>query len=234
MLTVHFVSQGEPVDRPDSQAKGVQTVYKEWNLSMKIATRRHLGFLLSIKLIFFLLFHSTAFAQVCEAPVATVTSVQGTVESQLAGTSQWRMAQLNDSHCPGDTIRVGEDSRADLTLANRSVLRLNANSEVTLGAIQNKRNFLIKLLNGAAHLFSRGPRALEVQTPSTVVGVRGTEFYLQVQATQTLVSVFEGEVLAANEAGELALKSGQPAVAELGKAPVLRTVARPRDAVQWV
>ena len=39
--------------------------------------------------------------------------------------------------------------------------------------------------------------------------------------------------MAANEAGSLTLTSGQSAVAEAGKAPVLRIVARPRDAVQW-
>jgi tetratricopeptide (TPR) repeat protein len=39
--------------------------------------------------------------------------------------------------------------------------------------------------------------------------------------------------VAANEAGSLTLTSGQSAVAEAGKAPVLRVVARPRDAVQW-
>ncbi len=125
------------------------------------------------------------------------------------------------------------DSRADLTLANRSVLRLNANSEMTLGAVEKKRTSLMSLLNGAAHFFSRGPRTLEVQTPATVVGVRGTEFFMRVQEGQTFVSVFEGNIVAQNEAGELTLSSGQSAVAERGKAPVLRVVARPRDAVQW-
>ena len=51
--------------------------------------------------------------------------------------------------------------------------------------------------------------------------------------TQAFLSIFEGTVLAANEAGSLTLTSGQSAVAEAGKAPVLRIVARPRDAVQW-
>ena len=40
-------------------------------------------------------------------------------------------------------------------------------------------------------------------------------------------------MVAANQAGSLTLTSGQSAVAEAGKAPVLRVVARPRDAVQW-
>jgi tetratricopeptide (TPR) repeat protein len=40
-------------------------------------------------------------------------------------------------------------------------------------------------------------------------------------------------VVAANQAGSLALSGGQSAIAEAGQAPVLRVVARPRDAVQW-
>ena len=40
-------------------------------------------------------------------------------------------------------------------------------------------------------------------------------------------------VLAQNDAGSLTLQSGQSAVAEAGKAPVLKVVARPRDAVRW-
>jgi tetratricopeptide (TPR) repeat protein len=45
--------------------------------------------------------------------------------------------------------------------------------------------------------------------------------------------VFEGTVVAQNQAGSLSLTDGQSAVAAAGKAPVLTVVARPRDAVQW-
>jgi tetratricopeptide (TPR) repeat protein len=56
---------------------------------------------------------------------------------------------------------------------------------------------------------------------------------IRVEAEQASLSIFEGIVVAVNEAGSLTLTSGQSAVAEAGKAPVLRIVARPRDAVQW-
>ena len=63
--------------------------------------------------------------------------------------------------------------------------------------------------------------------------MRGTEFYIRVEETRSLLSVFEGSVLAENAAGSLVLTSGQSALAEANMAPVLRVVARPRDAVQW-
>ena len=99
--------------------------------------------------------------------------------------------------------------------------------------VKEERTGLVNLLKGAAHFFSRGPRSLEVQTPFTVAGVRGTEFLVSVEVRQDLLSVFEGTVVAENQAGSLTLTGGQSAVAEAGKAPVLRIVARPRDAVQW-
>ncbi len=68
---------------------------------------------------------------------------------------------------------------------------------------------------------------------SSTQGVEGTEGLVQVEADRTLITIFEGRVLAANAAGSLPIASGQSAVAVQGQAPVLRTVVRPRDAVQW-
>jgi tetratricopeptide (TPR) repeat protein len=113
------------------------------------------------------------------------------------------------------------------------VLRLNANTTITIEGVKEERTSVVDLLKGAAHFFSSGPNSLEVRTPFTTAGVRGTEFLVSVEEDKALLSVFEGTVLAANEAGSLMLTGGQSAVAETGKAPVLRVVVRPRDAVQW-
>jgi tetratricopeptide (TPR) repeat protein len=169
----------------------------------------------------------------CEPAPARAVSVQGTVEAKRAADAQWQAVQLNDTFCPGDSIRVQAKSRADLALLNQSVLRLNANSTITVEAPKDQTTGVVGLLRGATHIFSRGPRSLEVNTPFTVAGVRGTEFFIELESDKALITVFEGTVLAQNPAGSLSLTSGQSAVAESGKAPVLRTVVRPRDAVQW-
>lgn len=178
-------------------------------------------------------FSHAALASSCEKWVAKVVSVQGAVEAQKAGGSSWQLVQLNDTYCAGDTLRVQEKSRADIALLNQSVLRLAANTTMTLEGVKDEQTSLVDLVKGAAHFFSRGPRSLEVSTPFTTAGVRGTEFFIRVEDKKTLVSVFEGTVVAANQAGSLTLTGGQSAVAEAGKAPALRIVARPRDAVQW-
>ena len=181
-----------------------------------------------------ILFSSLAWASgpACDPTAATAVSVQGVVQSRSAGAGAWQSVKLNDTFCPGDEIRVMGNSRASLALANESVLRLNANSSIVVQKFEEKTSF-IDVFKGAAHLFARKPNKLEVNTPYVVAGVRGTEFLIRVEEDQTFLSIFEGAVLASNEAGEVTLTSGQSAIAQKDRAPVLTTVVRPRDAVQW-
>jgi Flp pilus assembly protein TadD len=169
----------------------------------------------------------------CEPAVAKAVSVQGTVESRRAADAQWQSVKLNDTFCTGDSIRVQAKSRADVMLLNQSVLRLGSNSTITIEAPKDGTTGVVGLLRGASNILSRGRRSLDVSTPFTVVGVRGTEFYLSVDAERTQITVFEGTVVAQNKAGSLSLTDGESATAEAGSAPVMRTIVRPRDAVQW-
>ncbi|MEW6571855.1 MAG: FecR domain-containing protein [Nitrospirota bacterium] len=99
--------------------------------------------------------------------------------------------------------------------------------------MKEERTSVIEMFKGAAHFFSRVARNLEVRTAFVNAGVEGTEFFIRVEENKAHISIFEGKVLASNEAGSLTITSGQSAVAEAGKAPVSVVVVRPRDAVQW-
>ena len=184
----------------------------------------------------------TISAKTCEEWVAKVVSVEGRVEAKRDGETSWQQVQLDDTFCAGDTIRVLDESRADLAFANQPLLRLDQNSTITLAGIEEESSGFagffkgatkLNLLEGAAHFFSRLPRNLEVQTGFVNAGVEGTEFFIRVADNKTFISVFEGKVLAANESGNISLTSGQSAVAEAGKAPVLQVVVNPRNAVRW-
>ena len=169
----------------------------------------------------------------CDPWTAKAVSVQGTVEARSVGGGPWQPVRLDDTFCPGDEIRVLDNSRTSLSLINESVLRLNANSAITVREFKDNKTSLIDMFKGAAHFFSRQPNSLEVNTPYVVAGVRGTEFLIRVEEDKTFISIFEGGVLASNEAGEVNLASGQSAIAKKGQPPVLTTVVRPRDAVLW-
>ncbi|RJQ65323.1 MAG: hypothetical protein C4519_28240 [Desulfobacteraceae bacterium] len=60
----------------------------------------------------------------CDPWAAKAVSVQGTVESRSDG-GLCQPVNLDDTFCPGDEIRVLDNSRASLSLINESVLRLN-------------------------------------------------------------------------------------------------------------
>ena len=172
-------------------------------------------------------------AATCEKWAGKVVSAQGVVEVKRAGQSLWEPAKLNETYCPGDSVRTDKKSRADIALYNHPILRLDQNSTVTLGGMKDERTSLVDMISGAALFFSRVTRNLEVRTATVNAGVEGTEFFLRVEEGRTDLTVFEGKVLASNAAGGLPVTTGQSAVAEAGKAPVYRVVVRPRDAVQW-
>jgi tetratricopeptide (TPR) repeat protein len=172
-------------------------------------------------------------AATCEKWAGKVVSLQGTVEAKIAGGGEWQLVKLNNTYCPGDTLRTGRRSRAEVALQNHPLLRLDENSAITFGGMKDERTSLVDMLSGAALFFSRVTRNLEVRTATVNAGVEGTEFFIKVEEDKTSLSIFEGKVLASNEAGSLAVTTGQSAVAEKGKAPVAVVVVRPRDAVQW-
>ena len=169
----------------------------------------------------------------CDPWVAKMVSVQGNVEVRRAGQTTWQPARLNDTYCAADRIQVGERSRADVALVNQPVLRLDQDTTITFGGMRQERTSIIELVRGALYFFSRLPRNLEIITAFVNAGVEGTEGLVQVEADRTLITIFEGKVLASNQAGSVTLADGQSAIAEKGQAPVLRAVVRPRDAVQW-
>ncbi|MBI5418686.1 MAG: TonB-dependent receptor [Deltaproteobacteria bacterium] len=184
-----------------------------------------------------LLVPRAAFPGGCDRPVAEAVSVQGSVQALRAwnpdAPRNWQPVRLRDAFCPGDTIRVPSIGRADLLLVNETLLRLDQNTTVKISGPEKGGTQLLDLLVGAFYFITRTPRKLDVNTPFVNAGVEGTEFLIKVERDRTFLSVFEGKVLAANPAGTLRVGGGQSAVAEAGKAPVLRVVARPRDAVQW-
>jgi Tfp pilus assembly protein PilF len=130
-------------------------------------------------------------------------------------------------------IRVKEYSRALIVLANETTIRLDQNTTTTIIGFDKEETFLIELVKGVMHFFSRSPKRLKVETPFVNATVEGTEFYVRVEPEQTFLSIFEGRVAATNEVGSLMLNSGQSAAAKAGQAPALRVVIKPRDAVHW-
>ena len=170
----------------------------------------------------------------CPSPVAAIVSSQGSIEARPAPENLWNSISLNAILCPGDSIRVGPNSRAEIRLFETgAVLRIDQNTTLQMLGPTEPGRSLLDLLRGAIHFFTRVPQAMSIRTPFVSAGVEGTEFLLRVERERTLVSVFEGLVRLTNDRGNLLVAGGQSATALAGQAPQLRIVVRPRDAVQW-
>ena len=176
-----------------------------------------------------------AAAQECAAPVGQVASAEGSVEIQGAGGGVWRVAAAGDSLCKEDTLRTGSLSRAAVTLINDEVLRLDEGTTLRLAdvPVDTAQPTLLDLAFGAVQSFSRSPKHVNVKTSYMTLAIRGTEFMIRAAKDESVLTVFEGEVLASNALGELPVPGGQSAVARAGQAPQAYLVARPRDAAQW-
>jgi tetratricopeptide (TPR) repeat protein len=147
---------------------------------------------------------------------------------------QWTPVKLETTHCPGDAVRLGPLSRAALALRDGAILRLDQNTTITFTPAAERAATWIELLTGAVHFWSRIPRGLRITTPFVNGSVEGTEFLIEVDAVETRLSVWEGQVLAENPHGSLTLAAGQGAAARAGQAPTPRPIVlRPADAVAW-
>lgn len=167
------------------------------------------------------------------AGICKVASIQGRVTARRNGRTEWSPVRVDEVFYPGDRILTGQNCRIAIVLSNDTVLRIDQNTTIVFLGFQEKRSFLIDLLHGAVHFFSRKARSLKLTTPFVNAVVEGTEFFVNVDRDQTLISLFEGRVRADNTQGSLLLTKGQSAVAKADQPPELIFIVHPRDAVQW-
>jgi len=121
-----------------------------------------------------------------QSEAGTFAAVQGTVEVQR--TAGWQPATIGMPVLVGDQVRTGANSRTKVVFRDDSVLDVAPNTEVTLQAQffdESNRRYrsLLRLAVGKIRAwvseYYHAPRArYEVETPTAVAGVRGTEFII--------------------------------------------------------
>ena len=132
-----------------------------------------------------------------------------------------------------DTVVTRRGSAAIRFVSDGSQVRVGPDSRVQINESAGDRDIEVFIGRLWARIVSFRDRQTRVRTGATVAAVRGTEIAVDYDEQQTLLWVFEGEMLAENPEGSLTLTSGQSAVAVVGSAPAMRVRARPQDAVQW-
>ncbi len=166
-------------------------------------------------------------------PIARLISTEGVVEAKAVDRDDWEPAQLDAAFCAGAVVRTLNESRAALRLDNETLVRLDANSALTLTEVEKSAPSLLDLIRGALHFISRTPKRLDVNTPYVNASIQGTEFVVRISNQTTEVTVLEGQVITRNDQGSLSLATDQASRTANGQAPVSIAVVRPYDAVAW-
>src|SRR5690606_25062646 len=164
---------------------------------------------------------------------AELVTAEGAVEIRRENESVWQPARLPAAVCAGDTIRVLAFSRATLKLADDTLLRLDANSTLSLEQGDEEADTLVRLLRGLIHVISRDPRSLKFSTPYVNAGLEGTEFLIAADESRTAVTVLEGEVVMTNGAGQAYVQPGQQGVASAGTAPQAAPYSDAIELIRW-
>jgi hypothetical protein len=132
--------------------------------------------------------------------VGRVSLVEGTVQRDVAG-SRSPLVE-GEAIAEGDHLMTAGRSRAELILADGSVVRLGPDSDLTLSklAFEEKTETLTAKLHLAlGKLWTHVEKvkeggSYEVETDRAVAGVRGTEFRVDASEEAHAVEVYEGKV----------------------------------------
>jgi len=150
-----------------------------------------------------------------QSDASLVAAVQGPVDVQQGGT--WKEATIGLTVAPGDRVRTGANARAKLVLADDSVVDL---APATEGGLESQlfdpaaRRFqtVFRLAKGKVHVqvsdyYHEARARYEVETPTAVAIVRGTEFVVGYNSATELTEVV-GIVDQVEVFGKLAVLSG--------------------------
>jgi Flp pilus assembly protein TadD len=167
-------------------------------------------------------------------PQGELLAKEGSVEFSQQLTN-WLPAAVGLQLNVQDRVRTLSLSRATLRLAELGRLRMNELTSIeVLPPKETTSRAILDLRSGAIYFFTRDkPREFLIQTPHAIGASRGTEFLVQVQPGQTLLTVFDGEVTLTNPQGSLVLTNGEQGSVLPGLAPVKTVVIQATNIVQW-
>jgi ferric-dicitrate binding protein FerR (iron transport regulator) len=152
--------------------------------------------------------------------VGTLVVRIGSVEILKAGVEQWSKAEKGMLICEGDRVRTREISRAAILLQDGSLTRLNENSDLLFPVKEQDKKNRVKLLLG--HLWAKITKQetnLEIETPSAVAAIKGTELELWATVDGDRLVVWDGTVRFVNSMGDILVRASQEGRSQKGQGP---------------
>jgi len=168
------------------------------------------------------------------ARAATLDAIRGTVQVSPAGSDAWASAAAGERIQAGDRIRTGPLSAATLVFFDGSATDLLAQAEVAIVQMSSSPGggrtpgvlTHIVLRQTLGQTYSRVQRVpdpascFEIETPSAITAVRGTEFAVAVEASgATHVTVVAGQVEVTAQKTTVAVLAGQETIVRPQRPP---------------
>lgn len=135
--------------------------------------------------------------------VGKITSVSGTVEVKKSGGSKTFNAFKGMAIAQGDTIITGKKSGATMDLDSDKEVTIGASTTLTISQLVKSASAMggktkLSLKDGEVVIKVKkkleGDSRFEIETPTAIMGVMGTEFVVSTDRLQTYLAVLEGIV----------------------------------------
>lgn len=164
---------------------------------------------------------------------ATLENASG--EVYVVSDAQSRQLAAGELLNKGERVRTAKDSNAVLRLADGSTVEMRERSEFSVS--ENRRGVTVNLTRGdvIVEAAKQHNGRLYVQTPDSLVSVKGTIFAVESGTKGSRVSVVEGEVKVNHQGKEETLLPGDQATTSrsLEKTQVAQNVAWSRNAAKY-
>ncbi len=161
-------------------------------------------------------------------PLTILSIVGGNVWVKRSGTESWHLATVETTLRPGDSIKTGADSGAEITFFEGSTIQLEQDTEIAVAeiGISAAGSTNIRLLQKLGKTISRVKKLAdtssnyEVETPAAIAAVRGSTMVVSVDsAGKTIVANEHGDIRVIVDGKEYLVHEGMQRSIEPGQKP---------------
>jgi ferric-dicitrate binding protein FerR (iron transport regulator) len=163
-------------------------------------------------------------------PIAHLALATGAIEVQPPGATIWEVMPTGASIAPNSKIRTPDKVRCEVVMNDSSTIRLNFNSQVTIGT---GRDFTL----ASGQMYSSVAKANDPFTVSVAqasITALGTEFDIAADAQNATLTVVEGSTKVKGSGGERVVNSGNQIKILAGTPGEAQAVASLPIATRWV
>lgn len=143
-----------------------------------------------------------SFSAMAQSKVAMVKLIRGDADVLTLGKTT--RLQVNDWVENGSVVKTAEKSFVKLVFIDKSQMNVGPNSEMKIESFTGKDSGVIDLVKGKIRsqvtkdylqIKDKDKSKLFIKTQNAVMGVRGTDFMISTNGTNTSTVLFEGEVV---------------------------------------